>query len=235
MTRSWNDLSHSYHFVISASYPLAFLAYIAFAAAPSAFFVEVVAHNTHNTFLTNNNNMSSATRKAKGSIFAVHCDLEDQPTTASTSSTTRASKRKQSVLANKENTSSFSSSSSSLSSVPTKKSTPFNGKVPFELASPVNTLSDQLSQTLGFFGPEATPNKLQHRRINSMKGDPTKGPAKGVSKSLKLVKGKEVFKVLASEEEQAPPSPVLANVTEAYNGNGGFHYSPIVCRSFSLL
>ena len=178
--------------------------------------------------------MSTATRKAKGSIFAVHCDLEDQPTAASTSSTTRAPKRKQSVLANKENTSSFSSSSS-LSSVPTKKSTPFNGKVPFELASPVNTLSDQLSQTLGFFGPEATSNKLQHRRINSMKGDPTKGPAKGVSKSLKLVKGKEVFKVLASEEEQAPPSPVLANVTEAYNGNGGFHYSPIVCCPFSLL
>jgi len=191
-------------------------------------------------------------RKAKGSIFAVHCDFEGDAEVASKSASNNMPlKRKAGLsgLSNKEN-----GPTSTLSSVPVKKSTAFNGKVPFDLASPVSNLADQLSQTLGFFAasPIAPMNRrLQNKRINSRseeggnKGDPIKASSSSFAKQPRLGKGlletvdvrqcKEAWRSLSEQSSTPPQSPVLANVTEAYNGNGGFHFSPMVCHSIHTL
>jgi len=105
----------------------------------------------------------------------------------------------------------------------------FNGKQTFELSSPPANPRDAAQQALGLGLPLRVKSANARSTSSTSKGkDPvscaTIGRRKGrdISDNLGL---KDAFADLPLEE-LVEDERVLANVTEAYIGTGGFHYSP---------
>ena len=212
-------------------------------------------------------------RRPAGSVFAVYRDepscsqTDAAPASPLKSKTTYKAPSKRAIVADKENNNKSVLAGKSLVPLSSKASNLFNGKVPFELASPIATQKELNAQRLGFFAPQPSTSLRVKKRSASdsapfsstastsssssaaacadRTGDPIKparrNPAAG-SKTL----GRRTGKVMAEDlglgqmsiwdQSNSPlPSPVLANVTEAYTGNDGFHFSPMVCSNSCYL
>lgn len=181
---------------------------------------------------------SKSTRRG---VFAVYTDATD----AAASTTVYKQQRKREAAHDKENERPSDSSAFALSTAhKTGKSSIFNGKVPFELASPAVKEKDRRAQKLGFYSQQPALNKLAERPTNNALSSPYEvlsthcDPIKPVALSgtAKYSQRKPESCQLKLDRQQVPSwpetparmSPALADVTQAYNGSGAFQYSPLV-------
>jgi hypothetical protein len=159
------------------------------------------------------NTMSKPSRRTQtsGKLFQVFTDDQSVPVLAPRKArSAKPTQDKENVLAGTKT-----------------KPTPFQSKRPFDLCSPERP-DEVPSQKLGFYAESPSKAALSSRSQNGgpiRTGDPSK---KVPQKKTRLA---EINIEQDSKWPSQPPilaSPVLANVSEAFTGHNGFHFSPLV-------